>query len=265
MSEYQENSVVQKIEQLVDATYRLTLLAPAISAAAQPGQFVMAACGASYDPLLRRPFSIHQVAAEAGTLQLLFKVIGTGTKLLSTLLPGDVVSLIGPLGRGFHFAKESPVCLVGGGMGIAPLLFLAQTILEQPLLPDSCVVLLGSRSAADTPQLAAAFADLGCLVRIATDDGSLGHHGLASDLLPPYLSTTKKVFVCGPFAMMAAIAKLSRDSAVPCEVSLEAHMACGLGACLGCTVHGVGGGYKHVCKHGPVFKAEEVVWTRLSP
>lgn len=150
-------------------------------------------------------------------------------------------------------------------MGIAPLLFLAQTILEQPLLPDSCVVLLGSRSAADTPQLAAAFADLGCLVRIATDDGSLGHHGLASDLLPPYLSTTKKVFVCGPFAMMAAIAKLSRDSAVPCEVSLEAHMACGLGACLGCTVHGVGGGYKHVCKHGPVFKAEEVVWTRLSP
>lgn len=262
MSEYQENSVVQKIERLVDATYRLTLHAPSISAAAQPGQFVMAACGASYDPLLRRPFSIHQATAEAGTLQLLFKVIGAGTKLLSTLLPGDVVSLIGPLGRGFHFAKESPVCLIGGGMGIAPLLLLAKKILAQPLLPDACVVLLGSRSAAETPQLATAFAELGCLVRIATDDGSLGHHGLVSDLLPPYLSTAKKVFACGPFAMMAAIADLCLNAVVPCEVSLEAHMACGLGACLGCTVRGVGGLYKHVCKHGPVFNAEEVAWTR---
>ncbi len=262
MSEYQENSVVQKIERLVDTTYRLTLESPRISASAQPGQFIMAACGTTFDPLLRRPFSIHQASAEVGTLQLLFKVIGRGTQLLSTTRPGDVVSLIGPLGLGFHLAKASPVCLVGGGIGIAPLLFLAKKILAQPVSPESCVVLLGARTAAEASQFATAFTELGCEVRIATDDGSLGHHGFVSDLLPPYLSTVQKVHVCGPFAMMASIAGLCRNAAVSCEVSLEAHMACGLGACLGCTIHGAEGHYKHVCKHGPVFNAEEVAWTR---
>lgn len=262
MSEYQENSVVQKIERLVDATYRLTLTAPLISAASQPGQFVMAACGTAFDPLLRRPFSIHQATAETGSVQLLFKVIGRGTQLLSVLQPGDVVSLIGPLGRGFHPVKASPVCLVGGGIGIAPLLFLAKKILTPPSMAKSCVVLLGSRTAAEASLFAAMFTEIGCEVRVATDDGSLGHHGLVSDLLPPYLLTAKKVHVCGPFAMMAAIASLCRNAAVPCEVSLEAHMACGLGACLGCTIQGAEGLYKHVCKHGPVFKAEEVAWNR---
>ncbi len=262
MSEYQENSVVQKIERLVDTTYRLTLEAPRISAAAQPGQFIMAACGTTFDPLLRRPISIHQISPEARTLQLLFKVVGRGTELLSTSQPGDVVSLIGPLGRGFHLANEAPVCLVGGGIGTAPLLFLAKKILAQPVSPDSCVVFLGARTAAEASQFATAFIELGCEVRIATDDGSLGHHGLVSDLLPPYLPTAKKVYVCGPFAMMASIASLCHNAAVPCEVSLEAHMACGLGACLGCTIQGAEGLYKHVCKHGPVFNAEEVAWTR---
>ena len=262
MSEYQENSVVQKIERLADTIYRLTLEAPRISAAAQPGQFIMADCGPSLDPLLRRPFSIHQTTVEAGTLQLLFKVIGRGTELLSASQPGDVVSLIGPLGRGFHLAHEAPVCLVGGGIGIVPLLFLAKKILAQPSAPDACVVLLGSRTAAEASQFATAFTELGCEVRIATDDGSRGHHGLVSDLLPPFLSTVQKVYACGPFAMMASIAGLCWNAAVFCEVSLEAHMACGFGACLGCTIQGAEGHYKHVCKHGPVFNAEEVAWTR---
>lgn len=262
MSEYQENCVVQKIERLVDTTYRLTLEAPLISAAAQPGQFVMAACGTTLDPLLRRPFSIHNTLSETGTLQLLFKVIGRGTQLFAALRPGDVVSLVGPLGRGFHPVRESSVCLVGGGIGIAPLLFLAKKILAQPISPSSCVVLFGARTAAEASPLATTFTELGCTVRIATDDGSLGHHGLVTELLPFYISTINKVYVCGPFAMMAAITSLCRNAAVPCEVSLEAHMACGLGACLGCTIQGAEGLYKHVCKHGPVFNAEDVAWTQ---
>jgi dihydroorotate dehydrogenase electron transfer subunit len=262
MSEYQENSVVQVIERLADTTYRLTLHAPQISAAAQPGQFVMIACGTSFDPLLRRPFSIHQAVAETGTLQLLFKVIGRGTKILSELRPGDLVSLLGPLGRGFHFTVDPPVGLIGGGMGIAPLLFLAKKIMQNATSTDSCVVLLGARTAAEIWKLTPAFSELGCPVQTATDDGTLGHHGLISELLPPYLARLKKVYVCGPHPMMAVIAGLCREAAVPCEASLEAHMACGLGACLGCTIHGADSLYKHVCKHGPVFNAEEVAWTR---
>ena len=262
MSEYQENSVVQTIEWLTDTTYRLTLHAPRIAAAAQPGQFIMADCGATLDPLLRRPFSIHHAAVATGTLQLLVKTVGRGTQMLSAVHPGDSVSLIGPLGRGFHLVQELPVCLVGGGVGIAPLLFLAEKISVQASAADSCVVLLGSRTGAEIQPLVPAFSELGCLVRIATDDGSLGHHGLVSDLLAPYLSWAQKVYVCGPFPMMATIAGFCREAAVPCEVSLEAHMACGLGACLGCTVQGAAGSYKHVCKHGPVFNAEEVAWIR---
>jgi len=261
MSEYQENSVVQSNDRVTDSLYRLTLHAPRIAERAQPGQFVMAACGQSLDPLLRRPFSIHQASA-TGTLQLLVKIIGRGTRLLSSVRPGDIVNLIGPLGRGFSRPKESPVCLVGGGIGIAPLVFFAQRFLHQSPPSEDCVVLLGSRTGNEILQLAAEFIDLGCLVLTATDDGSHGHHGLVTDLLPPYLSQIKKVYVCGPTAMMAAVTGICHDATVPCEASLEAHMACGLGACLGCTIHGADGSYKHVCKQGPVFNAEEIAWKR---
>lgn len=261
MPEYQENSIVQTIERFTEAVYRLTLQAPNIAAAAQPGQFVMVACGPSRDPLLRRPFSIHQTG-EDGTLQLFLKVVGRGTRLLSELRPGDQVSLIGPLGRGFRLSQESPVCLIGGGIGIAPLLFLAHAFMRQSCPPNPCHVLLGSRTAPEIEQLAAEFTELGCHVQISTDDGSSGYHGLVSDLLAPYLPSLKKVCVCGPFAMMATVAELCRDATVPCDASLEAHMACGLGACLGCTIPGTDALYKHVCKHGPVFNAEEVLWKR---
>jgi dihydroorotate dehydrogenase electron transfer subunit len=260
MREYQENSIVQSIEPFTDSIFRLTLHAPLIAQAAQPGQFVMVNCGPSLDPLLRRPFSIHQTG-ESGTLQLLIKVIGRGTKLLSEMAPGATLSLIGPLGRGFRYQGAAPVCLIGGGIGIAPLLFLARRIRSQSPPPDSCFVLLGGRTGAEIQPLVMAFDELGCVVNTATDDGSLGHTGLVGDLLPPYLDQVKKVYVCGPHPMMASVARMCMDATVPCEASLEATMACGLGACLGCTIHGADGHYKHVCKHGPVFNAEEVAWT----
>lgn len=259
MAEYQKNSVVQSSERLAEGLYRLTLQAPQIAASARPGQFVMVACGDSLDPLLRRPLSIHQI--EAGTIQLLFKVIGRGTRWLSNQTPGQEISLLGPLGHGFHLTATGPIALVGGGIGIAPLSFLARHWRQTAPATD-CTVLLGGRTRAEIDQLAAEFTLLGCQVRIATDDGSLGHQGLVTDLLPPLLTSLSRVFTCGPFPMMATVARLCQAGAVACETSLEAHMACGLGACLGCAVVSADGQYRHVCKHGPVFKAEEVAWNR---
>ncbi|MBM9536654.1 dihydroorotate dehydrogenase electron transfer subunit [Desulfobulbus alkaliphilus] len=259
MREYQENSVVQAIDRLSDSFHRLTLFAPRIAAAARPGQFVMASCGTTLDPLLRRPFSIHQAFAD-GALELLVKVIGRGTSYLSTLRPGAELSLIGPLGRGFHLTTHGPVTLVGGGIGIAPLLFLASHLPTDSKI-STCTVLLGSRTNTDLLVLTEEFKQLGCQVRTATDDGSLGHHGFVSELLPAALPGAHMVFTCGPHAMMTTVARLCLDAGIRCEASLEAHMACGLGACLGCTIHGAGNTYRHVCKHGPVFDATEVAWT----
>jgi dihydroorotate dehydrogenase electron transfer subunit len=261
MPEYQENSIVRSVEPLTDALYRLTLSAPLIAAAAKPGQFVMAACGPSLDPLLRRPFSLHR-CQRPDQVQLLFRVVGRGTELLAGIRPGEPLSLIGPLGRGFQPPPAGPVCLVGGGIGIAPLLFLADWLREAHAAALPCTVLLGSRTAGELIHLAAEFGQIGCQIETATDNNSLGHHGLVTDLLSPHLASVKKVYACGPQPMMATVAGLCRQAGVPCEVSLEAHMACGLGACLGCTVHGSDHRYLHVCKVGPVINAEAVAWNR---
>ena len=259
MPEFQEISIVCAQDRLTSSIYRLSLKAPHIAAHAKPGQFVMVACtDGYYDPLLRRPFSIHQATAD-GTVQLLYKVVGRGTQLLSSVLPGQKLSLVGPLGRGFHLQKDTPTCLVGGGIGIAPLLFLASRLLTVD--PEARVVaLLGAATAREVDILAEAFRHQGCEVRLATDDGSLGHHGFVSELVAAYLPLKAKFYVCGPEAMMAAVARQCLAADCACEVSLESHMACGLGACLGCTIHGADGAYRHVCKHGPVMAAQEVAW-----
>ena len=260
MVEFQEKSDILRTEQLTEGIFRLTLNAPRIAAAARPGQFVMASCGPSLDPLLRRPFSIHQVSRD-GQVQILFKVVGRGTDLLARTRPGENLSLLGPLGRGFSLQTDGAICLVGGGMGIAPLLFLASRLGELSGGHRSPLVLLGARSGQELAPLAAGFAALGCDVLTATDDGSLGHHGPVVDLLPDQLGRTDRVAVCGPFAMMAAVATLCRASNTPCQVSLETHMACGLGACLSCTCGAADGGSRQVCKDGPVFWSEEVDWS----
>lgn len=260
MPEFQENSSILAVERLADGVHRLVLAAPRIAAAAQPGQFVMAACGRTFDPLLRRPFSIHRVNAR-GEVQLLIKVVGQGTQWLSELRQAGSLDLIGPLGRGFHLSAKGPVALVGGGIGIAPLLFLAEVLRDRTGQNDPPVALLGARTGEELRQLTREFTDAGCLVHAATDDGSLGHHGQVSDLLPLHLPRIRQVYTCGPHAMMATVARLCAEQDLACQVSLEAHMACGLGACLGCTIHGADGAYRHVCSHGPVFRAEEVAWT----
>jgi dihydroorotate dehydrogenase electron transfer subunit len=242
-------------EQLTTDVFRLTVHAPEIAAAAAPGQFVMVRAADSLDPLLRRPFSIHSRGAD-GSLSLLFKVVGRGTALLAKAKPGDVLDLLGPFGKGFDLSasEKKPICLIGGGMGIAPLLFLAQE------LPGRKYALLGARCRDELTPLAKKIAELGCAVQLATDDGSLGHHGFIPDLLDEILPQISRVCTCGPSPMMRSVAGKCRAAGVLCQVSLETHMACGIGACLGCVLPGADGRQAHVCTDGPVFNAEELSW-----
>ncbi|MGE4558931.1 MAG: dihydroorotate dehydrogenase electron transfer subunit [Desulfobulbus sp.] len=261
MPQFQEKSIVLANERLSEQYFRLVLRAPVVAAQSQPGQFVMAACGTTLDPLLRRPFSIHRCPGD-GTVHLLIKIVGKGTGLLAGLQPGESVDLLGPLGKGFSYQPELTSCLVGGGVGIAPLLFLVEQANLQFPEHTPIVVFLGARTGEDVHRIGIEFQQLGCQVTIATDDGSLGHHGLVTEPLAEAISSMQKAYVCGPMPMMAATAALCKVAGIGCEVSLESHMACGLGACLGCTVHGADGQYLHVCKRGPVVLAEEVAWER---
>ncbi|XOF35382.1 MAG: dihydroorotate dehydrogenase electron transfer subunit [Candidatus Electrothrix sp. YB6] len=238
-----------------------------MAAAALPGQFVMVRVTDSLDPLLRRPLSIHRVSAD-GNISLLFKVLGKGTEMLARRGVGDQLDLVGPLGKGFTLPDDRPFCLIGGGMGIAPLLFLAEQLHKLHSSGQRTAyrtaedyVLLGARNKDELAPLVEAFSDLRYTVRTATDDGSMGHHGFIPDLLDAVLPAVHQVYTCGPHPMMRTIAEQCRQAEMPCQVSLETHMACGMGACLGCTVQGKDG-LVHVCKQGPVFFADQLQWSR---
>lgn len=260
----QTDATLIKSERLTSDICRLTLQADAIAAAAKPGQFVNIRCGQGFDPLLRRPFSIHQSHPD-GTMQVVFKILGKGTTTLANLRPGQSVNLLGPLGNGFTIQES--MCLVGGGLGIAPLLFLAQTIVAKNPQAN-LVVLLGSRHKDELTCLTDDFLRMGIKAHLATDDGSLGHHGLVTDLLAKVLATDTAwhICTCGPYPMMRSVAGICRQrQGWSCQVSLETMMACGISACLGCTVEAnpertKDGQYLHVCKEGPVFDEGDIKW-----
>jgi len=241
---------------------KMTIDAPEICQAAKPGQFIMvkAAEEKSNDPLLRRPFSIHQVSD--GLLTIIFKVVGRGTKNLANMKVLEFLDVVGPLGKGFDISKEQRHYLIGGGMGIAPMHYLAESIKMQN--PESDIVaLLGARTARELDVFAQINALQFLQVKIATDDGTAGHHGLVIDLLERSVEENGAgaVYCCGPWPMMKAIAQYCNDKKMACQVSLETIMACGIGACLGCAVAGselLGDGYLHVCKDGPVFEAAKI-------
>ncbi len=260
MESFQEKSEIIKVEQLTDDVIRLTLHSQAIAKATLPGQFVMIKVSGGHDPLLRRPFSLHRTDGKE-TVQILYKVLGRGTKILSEFCAGQKLDIVGPLGHGFTIKKDKPTCLVGGGMGIAPLLFLADTMLNS-LEPQNIIVLLGAQTKAELEPLAGGFEKLGLVVETATDDGSLGHHGFVIDLMDKFeTDPSREMYACGPYPMMRAVARKSEILGWNCQVSLETMMACGLAACLGCAYpRKYGSGYVHVCKDGPVFDSEEVLW-----
>lgn len=235
-----------------------------ICAAARPGQFVMVKASGERcdDPLLRRPFSVHRISGDI--LTIIFKIIGRGTDHLSRMTNADTVDVLGPLGNGFRLSEKAKVhYLVGGGMGVAPLQFLAETIRGE-MAGAHVVALVGARTASESDNFRAICDVPDIEVKIATDDGSAGHHGFVTELLAADIDKKKEmqVYCCGPHVMMHKVAQLCRCHGVNCQVSLESHMACGIGACLGCAVSGAGAAkekkYLHVCKEGPVFEAEQI-------
>ena len=259
MQVYKELAEIIRKEQVAEDIYRFTVKAPDIAAASKPGQFAMVLAGEGMDPLLRRPFSVHQVAE--GLVQILLKVIGKGTQVIANMEVGQKMDVLGPIGRGFAIASDSQHFLVGGGIGIAPLLFLAKRILRKSE-PSSIKVLLGARTKDEIAVLAEDFESMGLAVETITEDGSLGKQGLVTDLMTD-LQHEKQVMVygCGPHPMLRAVTGACQKNGWGCQVSLEAMMACGLAACLGCAVMKADmKGYVHVCKDGPVFNAGDVAW-----
>ncbi len=247
------DGVILKNEYLSDDVKEVVLSVPQIATQALPGQFVHVKIAQT--ELLRRPISISDVDAKAGTLSLIYRIVGKGTTTLANIKPGEAINCLGPLGNGFDLNCRRPL-LVGGGMGIAPLIYLA----KQFNLDDASVLLGGKNKREMFWQKR--FADLVKRVHITTDDGSVGAKGFTVDVLPRLLKENHydRIFVCGPHIMMQGVAKIASEHNIPCQVSLEKYMACGIGACLSCTCESTNGGKrKKVCTDGPVFWAEEVL------
>jgi dihydroorotate dehydrogenase electron transfer subunit len=245
---------VKSNAELMPRTRLVWLDAPGITELARPGQFVMVRCGEGHDPLLRRPLSIHRVD-NTGGVALLFDVVGRGTSWLSQRAPGNLVDLIGPLGNSFLVKPAAKsLLLVAGGIGIAPLAFLAE---EATVLGRTVTVLLGAKKASHLcpgSQL-----PNGISIVKATEDGSEGRKGLVTDLVGGIAGQADQVFACGPAAMYQSMARLDCLKGKSVQVSLEERMACGMGACYGCSVI-TRNGPKQVCQDGPVFELADIVW-----
>ena len=244
--------------EVMPGTYLIWLDCPEIADSARPGQFIMVRCGQAN--FLRRPLSIHRVA-DGTKLAFLFTVVGKGTQWLCRRKAGDTVDLLGPLGNGFHIEPDTPnLLLVAGGIGIAPLVFLAQRAVSQGL---SVKLILG-----------AVTADQLCPRHLippetefigTTDDGTAGIKGFVTNLLPGAIGKADQVFICGPAPMYRAMVKQYSPllTTRPVQISLELRMGCGIGVCYSCTVK-TSQGLKQVCQDGPVFNFEDILWDELS-
>jgi len=246
-------------ERVGEGLYHLHLKAPEIASSSRPGQFLMVSVTQenSKDPFLRRPFSISGIGKD-GQVSILYKVVGKGTRILSRVSPGMRLRVLGPLGKGFLEEAEGERILVGGGLGIAPLLFLMEGLKSKK---KPFHLFYGVSSRKDIPRIEG-FLDSGKdYLTITSEDGSIGQKGLVTQGVALFLQELdgKKAFIqaCGPLPMLKALYGLALRFGAGIEVSLEAHMACGIGICLGCAFKGRSG-LLHVCKDGPVFKGEEV-------
>lgn len=247
--------------------YLTRLLAPRIAAGAAPGQFVAVRVSGEFSPFLRLPLSVCGADPAAGTIDLLYEDVGPKTHALSRVRPEGEVACLGPLGRGFSPpALGKGALLVGGGIGLPPLLFMGEALRRGG--QGAVTLLAGARRAAEhlPEEMLRAAAPT---VRQATDDGSLGRHGLVTELLAEELAADRQrqVYTCGPHPMMKAVARLCRDRQVACQASLEEYMACGFGVCVGCVVEVMPAAgaspyerYRRICLDGPVFDARQVRW-----
>ncbi len=252
-----ESVTVVANERVAAGVGLMVLRAPRVAATVQPGQFVHLRLDAHSETILRRPFSVHRASGEH--IELLYQVLGAGTLLMAEKRAGDTsMDVVGPLGHGWAVPHGiAHALLVAGGLGAAPLGMLAEVLAERGV----AVSVAQGAPVAERLVARELFERVARVVDVATDDGSAGEHGLVTLPVARLLAAEQfdVAYVCGPEAMQRAVARMLGSANVPCQVSLERLMACGIGACLSCVVSTTGG-LKRACVDGPVFNAEEVVW-----
>lgn len=245
------NATLIKKEEIAKDIFDFVLECPTLAKKAKAGQFAHIAIPGK---TLRRPISICDATEK--TLRIVFQVKGEGTKILSQSKVGDEIDILAPLGHGFEIPENKKIAFIGGGIGVPPMLYSAKKA-------DNAIAILGFRNK-DAIILTEDFEEVCEKVYITTDDGSAGIHGFTTDVLKEIVNNVDLVCACGPTPMLKAIAQICKDNSKPCQVSLEERMGCGIGACLVCackTLDKKGNTeHSHVCKKGPVYNAEEVVW-----
>ncbi|MEI7726535.1 MAG: dihydroorotate dehydrogenase electron transfer subunit [Bacteroidota bacterium] len=256
LKKHVQDLLVTKVTSLNKRHFILELLAPEKFPLILPGQFAQVLVENSPSTFLRRPFSIHSVDYQNNTLRLLIQIIGEGTRHLANLKEGDHLNLIYPLGNSFSIPFTKDVLLVGGGAGVAPLLFMSQFLNQRQIRPT---ILLGFRTKEEVSEIEE-YSKFG-RVLVTTDDGTEGEKGFVVDhsVFHRERLDFKKIYCCGPEAMMKAVAKIARLHKIECEVSLENTMACGFGVCL-CCITPTDKGNERVCVEGPVFNVSRLRW-----
>ena len=236
--------------EVAENIFRLEILSQELSEIAKAGQFVQVKISDEFT--LRRPLGI--ASAKNGVIKIFYRVIGRGTKFLTTKKSGEHLNILGALGNGFNTNIDGRILLVGGGMGIAPLLSVAEKI-------PASDILMGGKNATEINFWIPEFKNEVTKIYITTDDGSRGSKGFVTTLLPEVLDYDDyaAIYTCGPEIMMRGVAKIAAENNLPCYVSFEKRMACGVGACLSCSID-TKSGRKKVCKDGPVFNSVEVFY-----
>ena len=262
--------------------FKMVLKIDGLKDKVKPGQFFHLRPGSDYDPLLRRPISVHRVGSQSNIIELLYKIEGKGTQLMSRRSKSTYIDVIGPIGNGFKVPKtQSNFILVAGGMGVAPLVALCDDLAR--FRKRTITVIIGAKTA-ELITCTREFQEVGAKVIVVTEDGSMGEKGLATSVLEDVIEcfdvrktasaiTSKKaprltigsyvpevgLYACGPIPMLKAVAAIAKYYGIQTQASLEERMGCGVGACLGCAVK-TKKGYERVCVDGPVFNIEDLEW-----
>jgi len=245
------NARLIKREEIAKGIFDFLVECPELAGKAQAGQFAHIAVPGK---TLRRPISICD--ATDTTLRIVFQIKGEGTKILSKTKVGEDINILAPLGHGFTIPKGKKTAFVGGGIGVPPMLYSAKQA-------SNAVAILGFRNK-NAIILENDFRAVCDKVYVATDDGSYGIHGFTTDILKEIIDDVDMVCSCGPTPMLKIVSQICAEHNKPCQVSLEERMGCGIGACLVCACKTLDENgnieHSHVCKKGPVYNAEEVVW-----
>lgn len=259
----QETGRVCFNREIAPGIFHMSAELPRIAQTSLPGQFVQVrVCDEPSVQFLRMPFAVYDVAAQDGTLDICYQVVGAGTRQLASIKPDDMIDCVGPIGNGWHIAQDMRHALiVCGGVGAPALNLLARELAARKVKTDAVMAATSAKRLVCRDAIRASVVESGGTLHVATDDGSEGTAGFANAVSDALIARGgyDYVAICGPLPMERACSKAAIEAGIPCEVSMEKMMACGVGACLGCVIETTGG-LKRCCVDGPVFDAGEVIW-----